>query len=375
MRGFAEAEFRGRLHKAQTLMAEAGIGAILLTTEPEFRYFSGFLTRFWESPSRPWFLILPAQGDPVAVIPTIGAALMQSTWVQDIRTWPAPDPRDEGVSLLVEALRETGGPVALPSGPESSLRMSLADYARVQRESGLRFRDDAGITARLRAIKSEAEIDKIRAICAVAGRSFARVPEIAREGVALAQVFRDFQRLLLEEGAEFVSYLAGGAGPDGYGDVISPASDVPLARGDVLMLDTGAVRDGYFCDFDRNFAVGAPSAVAAGAHAQLIEATAAGFEAARPGARACDVFAAMAAITGGGEEAGRLGHGLGLQLTEGLSLSPRDETVLAEGMVITLEPGVETGPGRLMVHEENIVIRAGGPERLSPFAGPELVVI
>jgi Xaa-Pro aminopeptidase len=375
MRGFAEAEFRGRLGKAQTLMAEAGIGATLLTTEPEFRYFSGFLTRFWESPSRPWFLILPAQGDPVAVIPSIGAALMQSTWVQDIRTWPAPDPRDEGVSLLVEALRETGGPVALPSGPESSLRMSLADYARVQRESGLTFRDDAGITARLRAIKSEAEIDKIRASCAVAGRSFARVPEIAREGVALAQVFRDFQRLLLEEGAEFVSYLAGGAGPDGYGDVISPASDVPLARGDVLMLDTGAVRDGYFCDYDRNFAVGAPSAVAAGAHAQLIEATAAGFEAARPGARACDVFAAMAAITGGGEEAGRLGHGLGLQLTEGLSLSPRDETVLAEGMVITLEPGVETGPGRLMVHEENIVIRAAGAERLSPFAGPELVVI
>ena len=375
MRGFAEAEFRGRLHKAQTLMAEAGIGAILLTTEPEFRYFSGFLTRFWESPSRPWFLILPAQGDPVAVIPSIGTALMQSTWVQDIRTWPAPDPRDEGVSLLVEALRETGGPVALPSGPESSLRMSLADYARVQRDSGLMFRDDAGITARLRAIKSEAEIDKIRASCAVAGRSFARVPEIAREGVALAQVFRDFQRLLLEEGAEFVSYLAGGAGPDGYGDVISPASDVPLAWGDVLMLDTGAVRDGYFCDYDRNFAVGAPSAVAAGAHAQLIEATAAGFEAARPGARACDVFAAMAAITGGGEEAGRLGHGLGLQLTEGLSLSPRDETVLAEGMVITLEPGVETGLGRLMVHEENIVIRAGGAERLSPFAGPELVVI
>ena len=59
----------------------------------------------------------------------------------------------------------------------------------------------------------------------------------------------------------------------------------------------------------------------------------------------------------------------------GLSLSPRDETVLAEGMVITLEPGVETGPGRLMVHEENIVIRAGGAERLSPFAGSELVVI
>ena len=311
----------------------------------------------------------------MAVIPSIGAALMQSTWVRDIRTWAAPDPRDEGVSLLVAALREIGGPVGLPSGPESSLRMSLADFERVKRDSGLGFRDDAGLTARLRAIKSKAEIDKIRTSCAVAGRSFARVPEIAREGVPLAQVFRDFQRLLLEEGADFVSYLAGAAGPEGYGDVISPASERPLAKGDVLMLDTGAVCDGYFCDFDRNFAVGPPSAVTAEAHARLIEATAAGMGAARPGARACDVFAAMAAITGGGEEAGRLGHGLGLQLTEGLSLSPRDETVLAEGMVITLEPGIETGPGRIMVHEENIVIRAGEAERLSPFAGPEIVVL
>jgi len=374
-RGFPVEEYRGRLARAQARMGEEGLGALLLTTEPELRYFTGFLTRFWESPSRPWFLILPVGGDPVAVIPSIGAALMGATWIGDIRTWAAPDPEDDGVSLLVEALQEAGGPVGVPSGPESHLRMPLADFGRVRRASGLTFTDDRGIVAGCRAIKSGAEIAKIAESCAIAGRAFARVGEIAAPGVPLGRVFRDFQRLLLEEGADWVPYLAGGAGAQGYADVISPATDAPLAVGDVLMLDTGAVRDGYFCDYDRNFAIGRASAAQRHAHARLIEATEAGLEAARPGARASDVWRVMADIVGGGERAGRLGHGLGMQLTEGVSLTEKDHTELRPGMVITLEPGIDTAPGRIMVHEENIVITEGAPRLLSPMAGPDLPVI
>nr|WP_309501805.1 Xaa-Pro peptidase family protein [uncultured Roseovarius sp.] len=374
-RGFDRAEFAARLDAAQVRMDAAGLGAILLTTEADLRYFSGFLTRFWESPSRPWFLILPRAGVPVAVIPSIGAALMRLTWVEDIRTWPAPDPWDDGISLLADALREVGGPIGLPSGRESHLRMPLDDFELLKAASGLHFVDDHGIVAALRAVKSEAEIAKIARACGIAGRAFDRVPEIARAGVPLDRVFRDFQRLLLDEGADWVPYLAGGGGPDGYADVISPAAETPLAPGDVLMLDTGAVWDGYFCDYDRNFAVGLPSNAARDAHARLIEATAAGLDAAQVGAQASDVYAAMAAITGGGEGAGRLGHGLGMQLTEGLSLSAKDDSELRAGMVITLEPGIEVAPGRLLVHEENIVIRAAGPERLTRFSGPEMPVI
>ena len=87
-------------------MQQHGISALLLTTEPEIRYFTGFLTRFWESPSRPWFLIIPDSGKPVAVIPSIGAALMGQTWIDDIRTWSAPDLEDDGVSLLADTLVE-----------------------------------------------------------------------------------------------------------------------------------------------------------------------------------------------------------------------------------------------------------------------------
>ncbi|WP_397542142.1 M24 family metallopeptidase [Roseovarius salis] len=373
--GFPPAEYRARAERARAAMAREGLGALLLTTEADVRYFTGFLTRFWESPSRPWFLVLPVGADPIAVIPSIGAALMARTWITDIRTWPAPRPGDDGVGLLCETLREVGGPVGVPSHHETHLRMPLSDFDRLRGDSNLVFTGDRGIVAGLRAVKSEAEVARIAATCAVAGRAFARVGEVAGVGVPLSAVFRGFQRLLLEEGADWVPYLAGGAGPKGYADVISPASDTPLAAGDVLMLDTGAVRGGYFCDFDRNFAVGHADGRARAAHAQLIDATAAGLEAAQPGARACDVWRAMAGITGDGEGGGRLGHGLGMQLTEGLSLTAADETVLVPGMVITLEPAVETAPGRIMVHEENILVTDSGPYALSPLAGPELPVV
>ncbi len=367
-RGFDRAEYVARVARAQDLMAQAGLAALLLTTEPEIRYFTGFLTRFWESPSRPWFVVVPASGDPVAVIPSIGAALMAQTWITDIRSWPAPRPEDEGITLLADTLNALDGPVGVPSGPETHMRLGMADIERLRAALRHPLRADAGITAYLRAVKSEAEIAKIAHACQIAARAFARVPEIAAPGVPLSRVFRDFQRLLLDEGADWVPYLAGGAGPQGYADVISPASDAPLRAGDVMMLDTGAVWDGYFCDFDRNFAVGAPAANIAATHDRLLESTQAGLEAAQPGARACDVHAAMAAVCGAGEGAGRLGHGLGMQLTEGLSLSAVDRTELRPGMVITLEPGVDTADGCILVHEENIVIREGGAQVLSPWA-------
>jgi len=183
-------------------------------------------------------------------------------------------------------------------------------------------------------------------------------------------------RLVRCSGADWVPYLAGGAEQGGCSDVISPARNAPLQEGDVLMLDTGLVWDGYFCDFDRNYSVGIPDTQTTIAHARLIEAVDAAVDIAREGAKASDLFHAMDGIvTGGkgGSDAGRLGHGLGMQLTEGLSLTPQDHSVLEAGMVITLEPGIETGDGRMIVHEEDILITAGAPRFLSPRAGRDMV--
>lgn len=376
---FPAQEFRDRVTRLQAGMATQGLGALLLTAPPDVFFVTGFLTRFWESPARPWFVLVPRLGDPVAVIPSIGAGLMGRTWLQDIRTWDAPDPRDDGLTLLASALADlvpANGRIGLPMGLETHLRMPLADYHAIcARLAPRQFVDATGCLQRVREVKSAAEIACIRESCAIAGRAFARVPSIATQGRSMAAIFRDFQSALLEEGADWVSYVAGGAGPDGYDDVISPAGAQPLLRGDVLMLDAGAVKDGYFCDFDRNFAIGPATETARRAYSALWMATEDALAAIRPGLRACDLHRLLSDSLrrhGAVPSGGRLGHGLGVTLTEWPSFTPRDDTPLRAGMVLTLEPGCETRDGRIMVHEENIVLTDAGAELLSPRAPAEL---
>jgi len=55
---FEDSEFERRTERAQRLMREHRLDALLLTSQPNFRYFSGFDSQFWESPTRPWFLIV-----------------------------------------------------------------------------------------------------------------------------------------------------------------------------------------------------------------------------------------------------------------------------------------------------------------------------
>ncbi len=97
---FPPEEFRDRCDRLQLAMQEHGLDALLLTTAADIFYVTGFLTRFWESPTRPWFVVVPARDAPVAVIPAIGAELMGRTWITEMRTWQSPDPEDDGVTIL-----------------------------------------------------------------------------------------------------------------------------------------------------------------------------------------------------------------------------------------------------------------------------------
>ncbi|MEP3233438.1 MAG: Xaa-Pro peptidase family protein [Hyphomicrobiales bacterium] len=378
-RGFPEQEFEARTSRAQALMAKQGLDALLLTTEADVRYFTGFLTRFWESPARPWFIVVPAAGKPIAVIPSIGAALMATTWIEDIRTWRAPDLNDDGVSLLSHTIKEcvgTSGRVGIPAGHESHVRMPMHDFDRLKTMiAPIEVTRAAGIVRSLRIVKSPLEIEKIETAVQIAGRAFERVHEFATKGTSLENIFRQFQIRCLEEGADFVPYLAGGAGQAGYGDVISPAGPQQLQNGDILMLDTGLIWDGYYSDYDRNFSIGTPDPRANDAHTKLIEATQAAFDIAKPGTTAAEFFHAMDDVLQSGSDAGRLGHGLGTQLTEWPSIIPDDHTEMVEGMVMTLEPGIEVLDGRVMVHEENIVITNNGARWLSKLAAPDLPII
>lgn len=379
---FPAAEFESRLARLQQRMALDHLEALLLTAPSDIFYVTGFLTRFWESPARPWFVIVPASGEPVAVIPSIGRDLMGKTWITDIRTWDAPDPFDDGVTLLSQTLSDVtpeGARIGLPMGLETHLRMPLADFHKVGTRIGTRRFVDATQTVQpVREVKTEREIEKIEAACAIAGRAFDQVPVFAAQGQPLDTVFRRFQIALLEQGADWVSYTAGGAGRDGYGDVISPAPAVPLQKGDILMLDTGAVKDGYFCDFDRNYSVGPISGEAKRVHEALWLATEHVIETLTVGMRARDVHGLLvgslekSGVTAGG---GRLGHGLGVTLTEWPSFTPLDTTELVAGMVLTIEPGAMVREGTYIVHEENILLTENGVRLLSPRAPFDMIEV
>ena len=72
---------------------------------------------------------------------------------------------------------------------------------------------------------------------------------------------------------------------------------------------------------------------------------------------------------------GRFGHGFGLQLTEPPSITFNNNMKLEPNMVLTLEPSIEFTPGKMLVHEENIVIRENGAELLTSRAPYKIVEI
>ena len=381
-RGFTQQEFEQRTIRAQKIMHDMKLDAMIFTTEPNVRYFTGFHSQFWHSPTRPWFVVVPAEGKPIAIIPEIGAKGMAQTWLDTIITWPAPRPEDDGISLVANTLNtlpSRHGRVGVTLGIESHLRMPVNNYLKLTTMVNKEFVDIALAVHELRQIKSAAEIAKTREICRITNVGFKRIPEYARVGMTERQICKQFGIDMLQAGADECPFIIAGSGPDAYDDILMGPTDRIIEPGDVLLIDTGAVWDGYFSDFDRNWAFGYASEQTKAAYRATYEATTKGFEAARPGATTTDIYNAMWKVLEAngalGNDIGRVGHGLGMELTERPSNTATDNTVLKPGMVMTLEPGMTYAPGKTMLHEENIVITEDGAEWLSERAEPELIII
>lgn len=382
-RGFTTAEFELRLSRAQANMAAHKLDGLLLTTPHNIRYFSGFDSQFWESPTRPWFLVVPAEGPPIAVIPEIGAPEMALTWIRNIRTWAAPAPEDDGQSLLagvLGGLKRRHGRVGAELGREMALRMPVIEFLSLRdRLPGIELGNGSPCIWDCRMIKTGAEIAHINYICRIASDAYASLPGKVRIGDSERDAARALRIDIAERGADATPFLPAISGPGGVSQIVCGPHDRTLVEGDILFLDTGSTYDGYFCDFDRNYAVGKVPDAARRAHEAVWIATEAGLAAARPGNTTEDVWRAMAKVVEAagsiGNNVGRLGHGLGLQLTEPPSHMPGDGTVIREGMVLTIEPGMEYAPGKMIVHEENVAITADGARLLTTRAPRELPVI
>ncbi len=149
---------------------------------------------------------------------------------------------------------------------------------------------------------------------------------------------------------------------------MGPPGERMWRDGELLMVDVGLVVDGYWADFCRHFAAGYVTADQSAAYAQVVAAVDAGRTTARAGAVASTVAAAIADVlpVDGEHGFGRLGHGIGLDLTEPPSLHHDDHTALEPGMTLCIEPAAWFEGVGHVVAEEMIAVTSSGAEVLSP---------
>lgn len=383
-RGFPVDEFEARVSKAQAEMHAQEMDGIVLSTPQNFRYFSGFNSQFWESPTRPFFLVIPREGMPIGVVPSIGGPALETTWITEIKTWAAPCPEDDGVSLMdsvLSSLPRRFGKIGWEMGRESVIRMPIIDFDRLRKDiSGIQFVDASPLIWGLRMVKSDREIAKVREACRIGSDTFDLFLQRVTHGQTEVDIARDFRKAAFECGADNAPFVSVCSGPGGYSQIIAGPQEIAQTDGQIMFIDTGLLFDAYFCDFDRNFAFGHISDAAKKAHEAVWRATQAGIDAARPGITSEDLWAAQnqvleAAGAKSGNDVGRSGHGLGMHLTEPPSNMLGDRTELKPGMIMTIEPGMEYAPGKNIVHEENLVITEDGCELLTRRANIEMPVI
>lgn len=383
MRGFNTSEYQERVNKLRLLMQEHNLDIVLVTSPHNFRYFTGLDSYFWESPARPWFLLIPLKQEPIVVVPSIGQTALAKTWINNIVTWPSPNPDDEGVTILKEtilSIKSNKCSIGCELGNESQLRMPINDYQKLcTLLSTHQFVDASPFIWKLRMIKSKNEISKLKQIISIASNVFDQLPKYLQIGQSEIEICNIMKKKLLDLGADHTLYMSCASGSGGYDQIICDPTEKKLQNGDIMIIDTGTTLDGYFCDFDRNFGFGNIADSAKIAYDIVWEAAAAGMENAKPGATCADVSNAMLSILqkqiSTSNNVGRMGHGIGLQLTEPPSIMSNDSTILKENMVIAIEPCLEYAPGTMLVHEENILITKNGFERLTSRTPKSIPII
>jgi len=384
-RGDSREELAARVANMQVRMRAESMDAVFLTAEANIRYFTGFSSSFFLSPTRPWYIIVPASGLPTAVVPTIGEDAFARAYTGRVITWPSPRVHDEGISELLSVFSElprVSGRIGAELGSETTVRMRIIDFDRFRsklNEQGMQMVDASDAILRARLVKSETEMARMHAACRAMSAGYRKIPETITEGMTEVEACNAIKRLFLSMGADDTLYVICRAGPISYSDIIGHPTQRRLQLGDVMVLDTGCQVDGYFCDFNRNFAIGPPAKEVNDTYAKLYAATDAALQIIKPGMKFQDIYRVMAesmevSPSGG---VGRMGHSVGLQLTEWPSIHPDVTESLAAGMVLSVEPslGIPSGEGRYVVTEEVVVVTETGYRLLSERAPHHIAVV
>ncbi|PVZ11812.1 M24 family metallopeptidase [Actinomycetospora cinnamomea] len=338
------------------LLREARLDALLVTDLVNVRYLSGF------TGSNAALLVhaddAADRGEDRTVLATDGRYTVQAAA-------QAPD-----LPVLVE---RACAPALLAALPAAAVVGFDSAHVTVDGHGDLldalaagELRRAPGLVETLREVKDAGELDALRQACAVADAALAGM--LAADGLhpgrTEREVARDLEERMREAGAEgpsFETIVAAGA------HAAIPhhrPTDAPLADGDLLTMDFGALVDGYRSDMTRTLVVGTPTPWQRDLHALVAEAAAAGRAALVPGVPTRDVDAAardVIARAGFGEQfVHGLGHGVGLVIHEAPAVSATATATLKVGMTVTVEPGVYlAGRGGVRI-EDTLVVTDDG---------------
>ena len=350
-----------RLQRAQQATAAAGLDALLITPGADLRYLTGYEAMPLE---RLTCLVLPAEGDPVLVVPTLERPAAEASGAGgiglEITAWDETDDPYAVVASVVPGARTVAVDNHMWAEKVMALRGALPDAEQVLAGDVLR---------ELRIRKTPEEVAELRKAGAAIDAVHAQVADWLRPGRTEREVGKDIADAIVAAGhvrADFVIVASGPNGASPHHDL----SDRVIQAGDPVVVDIGgAVASGYCSDSTRTYVVGEPPADFLAYYDALLTAQVSACEAVRPG-MTCEAVDAVARdlLT----EAGygqyfihRTGHGIGLETHEEPYIVSGNARELEPGMAFSIEPGVYLA-GRYGARIEDILVCTGtGGERLN----------
>lgn len=356
-----------RLQHLKAALRRAGFDGVACIAGPNLYYLTGLSFHLSERPTVGFF---PLNGDPVIV-----AGNLEESKIVSLAPYPLKGFYYTDTDGPVRAFREAAQALQLPNrqlGVEFR-RMRVMEQKLIE-EAFLKPRLEAaeGLLAELRMSKDEAELKIMREATRIAEKALeATLPKI-KIGMTEREISAELVIQTFRAGSDaelpFTPIVA--AGPN---SALPHAgvTDRAIQAGDLLTLDWGASKDGYFSDLTRTFAVGAIDDELRTIYDLVKQANAAAKAAARIGLTCAEVdAAARQVITAGGYGeyfTHRVGHGLGLECHEDPSMHGRNETPLIKGVTFTVEPGIYLPNKGGVRIEDDVVITDNGCESLSVY--------
>jgi len=229
---------------------------------------------------------------------------------------------------------------------------------------GVELTPTTDVIERIRAVKSEEEIERIRFSVELCSKAFSQTLDRIRPGIREYELAAELEYQMRRLGAErpaFDTIVASGARSAlPHAEPTSKA----LIQNELLLIDMGAVLSGYASDMTRMVHLGRPSRRVLRLHGAVLEAQAAALDAVRDGATAASVDRGAREVLRA-RELGSLfvhstGHGLGLEIHEPPRIGKGERTRLQSGMAITIEPGVYIGGfGGIRIEDTVVVTKTG----------------